>query len=193
MKKVVQLFIVLCMVILGTQAAFANANKVTIAEGADLTAVHRLAIAAPLYVPRKDEPSKAELIQVLADTASISRSYVVPYATMVADIKKDANIDMDVLDRHKAAKVYKEHVADYADAYVVTTVANDSHTSFFFDVYKAGTNQLLYTFQIVRNSSEDDSIPTYKLFAEQFYKNFDRSAVEQQEQQEKAAKTAHKK
>ena len=50
MKKLVQMLMVLCMVIMSTQVVFANADKTTIAEGADITAVHRLAIVQPLGV-----------------------------------------------------------------------------------------------------------------------------------------------
>ena len=44
MKKIIQMLLIACMVVLGTQVAFANADKVTVQEGADLTAIHRLAI-----------------------------------------------------------------------------------------------------------------------------------------------------
>ena len=188
MKKIAQLFLVLCLLVVGTQAAFAHANKAEVAEGADLTAVHRIALGAPLYVQKKDAPSKDELTQAMADASKVSRSYVIPYATMVENIKKDANVDIANLERHQAAKIFKEHAADYADAYVILTVANDSKTVFYFDVYQAGTNKRLYTFTIAKNRSEDESIGTYQTLSEQFYKNFDRSATAQQEGKDKPKK-----
>ena len=98
---------------------------------------------------------------------------------VAADIQKSAGIDIKALDRRQAAKVFKENVAADADAYVVVTVANNSYIVFFFDVYRAGTNELLYTYQIVANRSQKADAETYKLLSEQFYKNFERSANEQ--------------
>jgi hypothetical protein len=88
-------------------------------------------------------------------------------------------VDIKALDRRQAAKIYKENVANYADAYVVLTVANNSRTTFFFDVFKAGTNELLYTYEIRANKSEGDTVTTFNNLSEQFYKHFDRSADEQ--------------
>ena len=93
--------------------------------------------------------------------------------------------DIKALDRRTAAKDFKQYVGNYADAYVILTVANDSRTTFFFDVYKAGTNELLYTYQIQANRSEGDTVATYTNMAEQFYKHFERSAVEQQKETSK--------
>ena len=188
MKKIVQLFMVLCLVLMSTQVVFANADKVTVAPGADLVSVHRIAVAAPLYVPAKGAPSKEELTKVLYDASSVARSYVLSYDTIAQDIQKDATVDIKALDRRQAAKKYKENIAKYADAYVVATVAGNGRTVFFFDVSKAGTDELLYTYEIAANRSEADNIGTYTKLAQQFYKNFERSAVAQQKERQKAAK-----
>ena len=49
MRKIVQMLVIACMVVLSTQVAFANSDKVTVQVGADLTTVKRLAVASPLY------------------------------------------------------------------------------------------------------------------------------------------------
>ena len=188
MRKLVQLLVVVCMVLMSTQVVFANADKVTVAKGADITTIHRMAVAAPLYTPGKSAPTKDELTKVIYDAGSVARSYVLSYDMVAQNIQQDSKVDIKALDRRQAAKIYKENVAKYADAYVVTTVANNSRTAFFFDVYKAGTDELLYTYEIVANSSEPDNIATYTNLAQQFYKNFERSAVAQQKENEKAAK-----
>ena len=49
MKKIVQMLLIACMVVLSTQVAFANSDKETIQDGANLVTVKRLAVASPLY------------------------------------------------------------------------------------------------------------------------------------------------
>ena len=101
---------------------------------------------------------------------------------MAAGIQSKNNVDLKALDRRQAAKTFKENVADYADAYVILTVANNSRTTFFFDVYKVGTNDLLYTYEIRANGSEPDNVETYTNLCEQFYKHFERAAQAQQKE-----------
>ncbi len=180
MKKIVQMLLVVCMVVLSAQVAFANADKVTMQEGADITSVKRIAVAAPLYAPVDEKaPNKEMLAQIVSDASRVSRSYVISYDAVAEGIKTATNVDIKALDRRQAAKTYKENVANYADAYVVLTVANNSRTTFFFDVFKAGSNELLYTYEIIANKGEPDSVATFNNLAEQFYKHFDRSADEQ--------------
>ena len=180
MRKIIQMLVIACMVVLSTQVAFANADQETIQEGADITAVKRLAIAAPLYQPvEKDAPDKAALLQIEYDASKVSRMYVLSYDEIAQNIKSAANTDLKSLDRRQAAKTYKENASKYADAYVVLTVANNSRTTFFFDVYKAGTNELLYTYEIRANRSEKANVETFTNLCPQFYKHFDRAATEQ--------------
>ncbi|MCR5756386.1 MAG: coenzyme F(420) biosynthesis enzyme [Selenomonas sp.] len=176
MKKIVQMLLVVCMVVLSTQVAFANYDSVTVQEGADLSTVKRIAVAAPLYTPVDEKaPNKEMLTQIVSDASRVSRDYVISYDAVAEGIRTAINVDIKALDRRQAAKIYKENVANYADAYVVLTVANNSRTTFFFDVFKAGTNELLYTYEIRANKSEGDTVNTYNNLSEQFYKNFDRS------------------
>ena len=189
MKKLMQMLLVLCLVVFSTQVAFANSDKVTLVEGADITGIHRLALAKPLYMQTdKLAPTMDQLIQIESEASKVARMYVIPYDTVAASVKTDTKVDIKALDRHQAAKVFKENAGKYADAYVVLTVANDSRTSFFFDVYKAGSNELLYSYQIQANRSEKDDVTTYQNLCEQFYKNFERSIGEQQNKDAKADK-----
>ena len=65
MKKLIQLFVIAMIFVMGTQAAFANSDEETIQKGADLTQIHRLALGASLYIPRdKEAPTKANLEKV---------------------------------------------------------------------------------------------------------------------------------
>ena len=186
MKKLLQMMVLMCVIVLGTQVAFANADKETLQEGADITAIHRLAIGMPLYQQNDEKaPNITMLTQIVYDSSRVARSYVVSYDAVAAGIQSKNSVDIKALDRRQAAKTFKENAADYADAYVILTVANNSRTTFFFDVYKAGTNQLLYTYEIQANRSEADTVATYTNLSEQFYKHFERSAVEQQKDNSK--------
>ena len=189
MKKLIQLFVIAMIFVMGTQAAFANSDEETIQKGADLTQIHRLALGASLYIPRdKEAPTKANLEKVFDDATKVSHANIVSYNTIADNINSTKNVDILALDRRTAAKIYKENVADFADAYVILTVANNSRTTFFFDVYKSGTNELLYTYEISTNRNEKDSDPVFKTLCEQFYKHFDRAVMEQVKGMDKAKK-----
>ena len=192
MKKLIRILCVLSLLLVSTCAVcFANADKATVMEGADITGIHRLALNRPYYIANdKLAPTLDQLIEIESSAAKVTRMYVIGYEAVAESIKADKNVDILALDRRQSTKAFKENVAAYADAYVVLTVANDSRTSFFFDVYKAGTNELLYTYQIQANRSEKDDVSTYNNFCEQFYKNFERSIADQQKDNAKAEKKA---
>jgi hypothetical protein len=194
MRKMVQMLVALMMLVLSTQVAFANIDKATVVEGSDLNAVHRMAAAVPLYTQVKGAPTLNEVSQTLYAASAVAHNVVVLSYDMVAqNIMNDTHVNIKTLDRRQSVKVFKENVAKYADAYVVTTVANNSRTIFFFDVYKAGTNELMYTYEIAENGGDKDDVGTYLTMTQQFYKNFERSAQDQIRQREKAARDAEKK
>lgn len=189
MRKFVQILIMVCMVVFSAQVAFAHSDKVTVQEGADLASVHRLAIGMPEYVPvGETAPTKDDVLHAVADASKVARCYVVSYDAAAEGIKSDKGVDIKSLDRRKAATEFKNDVSAYADAYVILTVANNSSLVLFYDVYKAGTNELLYSYQIAANRSDKDEVDTYKMLSEQFFKNFERSAEDQQKKSEKEAK-----
>ncbi len=186
MKKILQMLVIACMVVLGTQVAFANVDKSTVIEGADLTGIHRLAVGSPLYMQVNEKaPNKAQLTQIVYDASRSARTVVVSYDTVADGVRNVKSIDMKALPRREGAKVFKENVVDYADAYVILTVANNSFTEFFFDVYKAGTNDLLYSYSVAANRHEEDSADTFKSMSEQFYSSFEREVDKQMKQKKK--------
>ncbi|MGP1585528.1 MAG: coenzyme F(420) biosynthesis enzyme [Schwartzia sp. (in: firmicutes)] len=192
MKKVFQLLAALFL--FGNSAlALAYSDKATVIEGAGLVQVERLAVAAPLYMPVNGSPSLEELVRLLNEAAVVSKHQVVTYDVMAQYILRDRQVDLYQTDRHVGAKVFRDQAAQYADAYVLLTVANNSRTVFFFDVYKAGTNELLYSYQIIADRDDPDDVKTYTMMAQKFYKNFDWSAEEEKNRQEKEAKEAQAK
>lgn len=192
MKKVLQLLAALFL--LGSSSlALAYSDKATVLEGADIVKIERLAVAAPLYMPIKDSPSMEELVRLLNEAAVASKHQVLTYDVMAQNILRDRQVDLYKTDRHVGAKVFRDQVAQYADAYVLLTVANNSRTAFFFDVYEAGTNELLYSYQILADRDDPDDVKTYTMMAQKFYKNFDWSVEEEQKRQEKEVKETREK
>lgn len=192
MKKVVQLLAALFFFGSGS-LALAYSDKATVMEGADIVKIERLAVAAPLYMPLKDTPSMEELARLLNEAAAVSKHQVVTYDVMAQNILRDRQVDLYKTDRHVGAKVFRDQAAQYADAYVLLTVANNSRTAFFFDVYETGTNELLYSYQIIADRDDPDDVKTYTMMAQKFYKNFDWSVEEEKTRQEKEAKDAWEK
>ena len=198
MRKIFQIITVLSMLVLMAQTAFAE-DKETIQEGADLSTVHRLAIAYPWYFPtgEENEPTLEDVLR-LADEAGNSkkpsiRNYeLLTYGDIVDAIRADYNLDIRALKRAKAEALFKKYIDKYADAYVLVTVANNSRTRFFFEVYQAGTNKMLYVFEHGIGSMEHDDIATYQKCYELFFRQFDMAIENQQKQFAKEAREAEK-
>ena len=181
MKRFVQMALVMCLTLFGVQAgASAYSDKVTLPEGAVITNVNRLAVGAPLYIQVEDTaPSLEILTQIVSDASRVTNANIVTYDTVVNGIQKDSGVDLKTLPRRDAAKIFKEKVASFADAYIILTVANNSRTIFFFDVYRSGSNELLYTYEVRANKSDKDTVATFTALSEQFYKNWQRSVEAQ--------------
>ena len=124
-------------------------------------------------------PSIEILTQVISDASRITHANIVSYDAIVNGIQTNDQIDLKSLPRREAAKVFKDHVASYADAYIILTVANNSRTTFFFDVYRSGSNELLYTYEVRANKSDGDTVAVFTSLSEQFYKNWQRSVEAQ--------------
>ncbi|MBQ9365662.1 MAG: coenzyme F(420) biosynthesis enzyme [Schwartzia sp.] len=193
MKKIVQLVIAMIMM-MAAGVASAHVDTVTIPEGADITGIERIAVAKPLYTPLKDYPSMDELTLAVSDGIVKLKTdlLVVSYDEMARNIMNDTKKDIRSLDRHVAAKVFRDNVPKYADAYVVLTVANNTRTVFFFDVYRAGTNDLIYSNQMITTSDEGDNVKDYTGMAADFYKSFSSSKKLEIEKREKAQREAQK-
>jgi len=163
MKRFVQMALVLCLTLFAVQAgASPYSDKVTLPEGAVITNVNRLAVGAPLYVQVEETaPSIEILTQVISDASRITQANIVTYDTVANGIQTDKGIDLKSLPRRDAAKIFKENVASYADAYIILTVANNSRTTFFFDVYRSGSNELLYTYEVRANKSDGNTTKAY--------------------------------
>ena len=177
MKWISKILALVFMLTLWTGVSEA-ASAETIDNGPELARVKRLAIAYPdYYKTLEKEPEMNDFINMLYEAAKVSRSYIISYDEMAAKIQQDTGIDIRVLPKMDARKIFKEHVYKYADAYMVATLANNSRISLFFDIYAVNTNEHIYSVQVQGGKSDETkNVKTYKTMAEECYRNFDKAA-----------------
>lgn len=195
MKKFVQILLLIVAVAAFCPSALAYWEEGTLREGQSVANVERLAIAAPLYVEKKGVPTLAEFVNVLnARGAKVppKKYTVVPYDEIAKAVLQATGKDLYTIGRIPAARVFKNHIAKYADAYVVPTVTMGRRTVLFFDVYSAETHETLYSYQIILASDDLDTVQTYSDMVSLFYDEF-AGVVEQQKKEKKAEEKAARK
>ena len=157
-------------------ASLASAEyKDEIMEGADLTTVKKLAVAMPeFYKIESTEPEIHDWIKDIYDAGKRSSTLeIISYEDVAAAIRRDTGIDITVLERLEAEKVYKKNIARYADAYVVNTVIDsDKVPQMFFRVFNAADSNLMYTYNI-RSRLYSKTPMSYSKMAEEFFIRFD--------------------
>ena len=185
-------FLIAVLLATAVPGALAYTDKATIAEeaGSDFVRIERLALAAPLYMPVREAPSREELQQILDTQPTVTKRQIVTYEAVVQNIARDKGVDIRTKDRHVAAKLFRDNVGQYADAYVLLTIANSSRACFYFDIFQAGTNRLLYFYQLITDTDEKEDVKTYTMLVNQFYKALDASIQEEIKAQEKKARDA---
>lgn len=188
MKKIFRLLLCLSLLMLSAPAAMAATDQTTVQEGANFIGINRLAIMMPNYVPaEKGDLTKEELVDVIYKPHKDTKFQVLSYDEAVREILAASNINIKTLERHKAAQIFVENAPKFCDAYIVLTVANNKGIDCFFDVQRAGTNELLYTYHVASGSTErgKDLDVVYRMLAEKFYSNLNETI---QDQQKKALK-----
>lgn len=185
MSKLIKIIALACMLLLTASTAFAG-EKFEIAEGADITEINSLALGMPLYYPRGEEgePTMEELIKAMNKASDSTKLKILSYDEVTARLRQDKNYDFRRFNYRQAARVFRENVGQYADAYVILTVAKSKQSTFFFDVCKPGTTDILYTCQI--QFAEKDSLEVYKEVVSKFYGIFEESKRDQLKANQKA-------
>ena len=161
-------------------ASLASAEyKDEIMEGADLTTVKKLAVAMPeFYKIESTEPEIHDWIKDIYDAGKRSSTLeIISYEDVAAAIRRDTGIDITVLERLEAEKVYKKNIARYADAYVVLTVANSEKLpQLFFYIYQTTDSKLMYTYK-ARSRLYSKSAASYAKMADEFFIRFDAATL----------------
>lgn len=153
MKKIIQLLTVMCIMVFGTQFAFAwevGTSKETVYSYGMLDA-KSFVIGNPQFSPQDEEPTVEELTKMIYDQAVKNNkknqfSYM-SYQDFCRTVNNKEHIDIYRLGRHKALELFKERVKDYGDAYIVCTVSNDTRLNVFFDVVDSKSHEVLYSYR----------------------------------------------
>lgn len=179
MKKILQLSLFVLMLAV-TSMASAASEKSTLQEGADLSSIHKLAIAAPNYYQTDSKaPTYDDFVEILYNASKSSRTEVIPYSEFQSTTKAYSRFNLDFFDPNVLKQMKGRMRSEIADAYLVATIANPRRPNFFFEVYDAKTNELLYTYQTVLAKTSSKSVKNYQEICETFYKKFDKLAVDQ--------------
>lgn len=193
MKNIIRLIVFAVFMLTACTAEMTPVEMEKPQEGQTIADVETLAIGAPLYTSKEGYPSKEEYVGILNDMgAKVLKDRIVTYNTVVQGIRQKTGKDVYALDRIPAAKIFKDNVMDFADAYLVSTVTMSKRTVLFFDIYRAGTNELLYEYELILDSEDKDDVKTYSEMAEKFYKNFLSVQETQKKDKEKAERKAQK-
>ena len=176
MKKILQLFAMLCIMVFGTQVSFAwesGSHTEDVYDGDALMSIQTLAIGNPYYTPQGGEPSREDFTAMLYDQAvktdkqmnMVYKSYI----DVCQAINQSEHIDIYRLERHKALSVFKPQIKFHADAYVVATVSNDTRLNIFYEVVDAKTGDVLYVYRkLAPKKAERDEL-LYKEMTASFY------------------------
>ena len=186
MKKTLALLFMLMMIVGACEAA----TKEDVYNGEEVAKMQRLAIAYPDYIQSLDtEPSINEFINVLLEASKVSKLTIVSYDDMANKIKQNTGLDIKVLPKKDARKIFKENIYKYVDGYVFFTLANNSRLNMFCEVYSANNNELLYVLRVEGGKSDEvKNSKTYKEMAEEFYRAFDKAVQTEIKKKEKDKK-----
>ena len=188
MNKIVSMLLLAIFMAVSSPSAMAYWEEGKPQENQTVANIKTLAIAAPLYTEKKGYPTLEEYINILntrGAKVSPKKYKVVPYDVIAKGILQTTGKDLYTLNRIASVRVFRNNIAQYADAYVVRTVL-------FFDVHSAETNDLLYTYEIILASDELDDVKTYSDMVSLFYDALGAEISTQKSNQEAEAKKARK-
>jgi len=178
MKKISQLFIIVCFVLLNVQLVSAAATQAWTDTSYDFSKAHKLLIVKPNYTFTEGQVTSDELTDMMYQQAQSLDMYVLNTADIDKNILRDSAIDLPKLrveDAQKAETVFNSEMTKYTDLYMVATIVHNTRVMVFYDVYSAATKQPVFTYQIVASSTSSDDMVNYRHLTKVFYKEFDRA------------------
>lgn len=173
MKRISKILLIIVLVALHMQVVSA-ANKVWVDENFNLSSIRRLLISEPNYSPAKEGPSTDEVMGMFYQEGTLSTLYVLQKSDIEKNILRDVSIDLAALAPDKAKEAFDAQVLKYTDGYLVATIIHNSRVVIFYDVYSATTKELVFSYQAMAGSKDDDNITTYKRLTKNFYKEFEK-------------------
>ena len=170
MKKLMQFFAVVCMLVMSTQMAFAwenGSHKEDIYDGYRLIEMTNFAIGNCYFSPQDVEPTNEELLNMLYEEAIKANKKMdftyTSYFDICKEINREEHIDIYRLGRRKALEIFKGQISKYVDGYIVCTVSNDTRLNIFYDVVDAKTHDVVYSY---RKLAPKDSVRDEVLYRE---------------------------
>lgn len=177
MKKISQLFIIVCFVLLNVQLVSAAAQAWT-DTNYDFSKAHKLLIVKPNYNFTEGQVTSDELTDMMYQQAQSLDMFALNTADIDKFILRDSAIDLPKLrveDAKKAENIFNSQMGKYTDLYMVATIVHNTRVMVFYDVYSAETKQPVFTYQIVASSTSDDNMVNYKHLTKTFYKEFNKA------------------
>ena len=147
----------------------------TVTEGVDLSQIKVLAVGLPMHYKMEiTEPTQDEFAAIVSNGSHVVKNFlVISYDDIIENVWRDSKIELKALQDAEARKIFKEHVAKYADAYVVATSANNNKfIQFFFEVRNSKTGEIMYVYT-TQSRHYGRNLKGYSLACEDFYKRFD--------------------
>ena len=196
MKKIMQLIAVVCMLVMSTQMAFAwenGSHKEDIYDGDALMRMTSFVIGNVYFSPQDGEPTVEELLDMLyaqgIKTNKKGEYTYTSYVDFCQDVNRKKHIDIYRLGRKKALEIFKEEVKDYADAYIVCTVSNDTRLNVFYDVVDSKTNDVVYSYRKLAPKNSIRNEVLYREMTTDFYNGLQervKALKKDKEEEEKA-------
>lgn len=177
MKKISQLFIIVCFVLLNVQLVSAAAQAWT-DTNYDFSKAHKLLIVKPNYNFNEGQVTSDELTDMMYQQAQSLDMFALNTADIDKFILRDSAIDLPKLrveDAKKAENIFNSQMGKYTDLYMVATIVHNTRVMVFYDVYSAETKQPVFTYQIVASSTSDDNMVNYRHLTKTFYKEFNKA------------------
>lgn len=176
MKKISQLLVIVCFVLLNVQLV--SAGQAWSDASYDFSKAHKLLIVKPNYTFTEGQVTSDELTDMMYQQAQSLDMYVLNTADIDKNILRDSASDLPKLrveDAQKAETVFNSEMTKYTDLYMVATIVHNTRVMVFYDVYSAATKQPVFTYQIVASSTSDDNMVNYRHLTKVFYKEFSKA------------------
>lgn len=178
MKKISQLFLIVCLILLNVQFVSAAAKSWSDTEY-DFSKAHKLLIVEPNYNFAEGNATSEEIMNMLYEQAAKSlHMFALNTEDIERNILRDTSIDLAKLkteDEKQAQTVFENEFIKYTDLYLVATIVHNSRVMIFYDVYSTQTKQPVFTYQIVASSTDPDNLMTYKQLTKSFYREFNKA------------------
>lgn len=171
LKKIVMIVVAMLMM-LSAGTVFAK-SAAWVQEGYDFPAAQSALIDSLSYVPNKtDTLTPDEIYQAIVEEMKESLYIKTRDVSQYQAVLADKNIDLTVLDKKEAKKVYADNLNGYVDIRIVPTLINKARPILFVDVFDVATNKLVYSDQF--DSGKGNSIDLYQKMTNEFCKDFNK-------------------